>query len=146
MSDFHTGYLVGAEEELYKTTSFGGSDELLDNTAPVNNSDGYTSDIELDDNDQAGLSFEYLGNNSTDDLVLTVFKRVKSVWVGTEKAIFSVTVNNDGSQDVYTGLELGEHAGFGHGVYRIAMQSSDGNTTFNVEAVMTKSKRLSEEQ
>lgn len=146
MAIFDTGYDVGAEEELYQTTSFSGTDALLDNTAPVSETDGYTSDIILTDEDQAALSFEFLGNNATDDLVLTLFKRVKAAWTGTEKALWSVTIPNDGSQDVYTSLELGRHRSFGHGVYRVAMQSKGGSTTFNMDALMTRSKTTSVEQ
>lgn len=148
MATFNTGYEleVAVGEELYKTTSFGGTDSLLDNTSPVDETDGYTSDIDLTNNEQANLSFEFLGNNSTDDLILTLYKRVKAAWVGTEIAIWSVTIPNDGSQDIYTGLEIGEHRGFGAGVYRVAMQSEAGNTTFNIHALMTRAKRTSVEQ
>jgi hypothetical protein len=148
MAIFDTGYKINAvgEEDLYKTTSFGGSDALLDNTDPVGATDGYTSDIIITDELAAALSFEYLGNNSTDDLVLTIFKRVKSAWTGNELVIASITIPNDGTQDVYTGLELGEHRAYGHGVYRIAMQSSGATTTFNMEAIMTRSKKKSVEQ
>lgn len=144
--DWDTGYLVGAEEELYQTNGFDGTDADLDNTAPVSATDGYTSDINITDNELASLSFEFLGSNSTDDLVLTLYKRVAAAWTGTEQALLSVTVTNDGSQDVYTGLEIGEHRGFGPGIYRVAMQSSDGNTTFDMDALMTRAKRTSVEQ
>lgn len=146
MATFDTGYDVAAEQELYQTNSFGGTDADLDNSTPVSATDGYTSNIVLTDEDQAALSFEFLGSNSTDDLVLSLFKRVGAAWKDTELALWSVTISNDGSQDVYTGLEIGEHRGHGHGTYRVAMQSSDSNTTFDMDAIMTRSKRTSVEQ
>lgn len=146
MATFDTGYDVAAEQELYQTDAFSGTDADLDNTAPVDETDGYTSDIVLTDDMIAALSFEFLGNNSTDDLVLTLFKRVKSTWTDNEIALWSVTISNDGSQDVYTGMEIGEHRGFGPGTYRVAMQSSDSNTTFDMDALMTRTKYTSVEQ
>lgn len=141
MPDFDIGYKVGAEEELYQTNAFSGTDADLDNTAPVSETDGYTSDIVLTDKEIAALSFEFLGNNSTDDLVLTLFKRVKAAWTGNEIALFSVTVTNDGSQDVYTDMEIGPHKGYGPGTYRVGMQSSGASTTFDMDALMTRTKR-----
>lgn len=146
MAIFKTGYDVGAVEELYKTDEFGGSDADLDNTVPVSDVDGYTTDIDLTDEEIAALAFEFLGNNSNDDLILTLFKRIGAAWTGNEILLLSFTVTNAGSRDVFTDWEIGEHRGFGPGIYRVGMQSEDTNTTFDMHATMTRTKRKTVEQ
>lgn len=120
----------GSDTELYKTNLYGGSDADLDNTAPVSDSDGYTSDIDLTQKVGCVIDFKFTGSGSTDDLVLTLYKRRDSSWDGDEMAIGSWTVDNDGSEDIYP-FTIDESFGPGH--YRFAMQSSGGTDTFDID-------------
>lgn len=132
----------GSDEELYKTDQYSGSDADLDNTAPVDDTDGYTSDIDLTDNIYAAIDFKFDASGATDDLVLTLFRRRDSSWDGDEIAIWAVTVDSDGSEDVYA-VDLGPHKGFGPGFYRFAMQSSGSTNTFDIEVQMRRVKYVS---
>lgn len=134
MSNVNYNY-DGSDTELYKTNLYGGTDADLDNTAPVDDTDGYTDDIDLTSKIFAAIDFKFDGNNATDDLVLTLFRRRDASWDGDEIAIWSVTVSNDGSEDIYA-FELGPHKGFGPGHYRFAMQSAGASTTFDMDAEM----------
>jgi hypothetical protein len=134
MSNVNYNYDV-ADVELYKTNLYGGSDADLDNTAPVDDTDGYTADIDLTSKIFAAIDCKFDGNNATDDLVLTLYRRRDASWDGDEISIWSVTISNDGSEDIYA-LELGPHKGFGPGHYRFAMQSSGASTTFDIDVQM----------
>lgn len=147
MTTFNTGYLYGgSDEELYKTNGIGGgTDADLDDSAPVDDTDGYTSDIDLTDEEIASIAFEFLGNNSTDDLVLTLYRRIGAAWTGTEMSVWSVTITNDGTQKVYP-VGIGPHKGHDSGIYRFAMQSDGASTTFDMRTLMRRTKHTSIEQ
>lgn len=137
------GYSYGvSDEELYQTNLYGGTDADLDNTTPVDDTDGYTSNIDITDNMFATIDFKFTGSNSTDDLVLTLYKRRDSSWDNDEMAIWSVLIPNDGSEDIYP-FDLGPHKGFGPGHYRWALQSEGTTTTFDVDVEMRRAKYIS---
>jgi len=119
-----------ADTELYKTNLYSGSDADLDNTAPVSDSDGYTSDIDLTAKTHAVIDFKFDGSGTTDDLVLTLYKRRDSSWVGDEIAVWSMTVPSDGSADIFS---MTIDPSFGPGHYRFALQSSGATDTFDIE-------------
>lgn len=121
----------GSDTELYKTNLYGGSDADLDNTAPVDDTDGYTSNIDLTQKVFITTDFKFTGSGSTDNLVLKLFRRRDSSWDGDEIAIFEKTVSNDGSEDIYSHVINANLWGPGH--YRYSMQSSGGVDTFDVD-------------
>ena len=120
----------GSDSELYQTNLYGGTDADLDNTAPVSATDGYTSDIDLTQKIWAVIDFKFDASGTTDDLVLTLYKRRDSSWDGDEISVWSVTVDSDGSEDIYH-MTIGPSFGPGH--YRFAMQSSGGTDTFDID-------------
>lgn len=132
----------GSDEELYQTNFYGGADADLDNTAPVNDTDGYTSDIDLTDNMEANIDFKFDGSGATDDLLLTIYGRRDSSWDGDEIEIIPITVPSDGSEDIYN-LKLSPTTGWAAGHYRIAMQSSGGTDTFDIDVQMRRTKYVS---
>lgn len=137
------GYNYGAvDEELYQTDLYGGTDADLDNTAPVDDADGYTSNIDLTDNMYANINIKFLATGATDDLVLNIFRRRDSSWDGDEIALAPITVDSDGSEDIFN-LDLGPHKGFGPGIYRISMQSSGVTDTFDADVQMRRTKYVS---
>jgi len=129
----------GVDEELYQTNLYGGSDADLDNTAPVDDTDGYTPDIDLTDNMEANIDFKFDASGGTDDLLLTLFARRDSSWDGDEIALFVITVPSDGSEDIYN-LKLSPATGFPAGHYRIALQSAGGTDTFDIDVQMRRTK------
>jgi len=118
------------DTELYKTNAYGGSDADLDNTTPVNDTDGYTSDINLESKMGMVIDFKFDASGSTDDLVLKLFKRRDNSWDGDEIAVTEVTVDSDGSEDIYH-FTIDESFGPGH--FRFSMQSAGGTDTFDID-------------
>jgi hypothetical protein len=123
-------YEYGAtDEELYATNLYSGTDADLDNTAPVDDTDGYTSNIDLTQKMFATIDFTFTGSGSTDDLLLKLFKRRDNTWDGDEIAIWQNAIPNDGSEDIFSfTIDLS----FGPGHYRFSMQSAGGTDTFDI--------------
>ena len=133
MANYPQRLYDGSDSELYSTNLYGGSDADLDNTAPVDDTDGYTSNIDLTAQLGANIIFKFDANNGTDNLVLKLFRRTDSSWDGDEIAIDEIEVDNDGSEDIFSYL-INESFGAGH--YRFSMQSSGGSTTFDIDVQM----------
>lgn len=106
------------------------ADADLDNTSPVDDTDGYTSVIDLSKRSGCSLAFKFDGNNATDNLSLNLYFSPDNTWTGTEISRHPITVTSDGSEDIYTYIL--ERKAYGAGYYRFSMQSSAGNTTFDV--------------
>lgn len=117
--------------ELYKTNGFGGTDADLDNTIPVDDTDGYTSDINITIKMGCTVYFKFLASGSVDDLVLTLYKRSDSTWTTNSLPIKTITVPNDGSEDIYS-FEL-DMFDWKPGHYRFSSQSSGGTNTFDID-------------
>lgn len=124
----------GSDTELYKTNGYSGSDADLDNTTPVDATDGYTSDIDLTQKTGAVIDFKFDGSVGTDDLILKLYRRRDSTWDGDEISILEKTVDSDGSEDIYS-FVLDVNM-FGPGHYRFSMQSSGGTDTFDIDVEM----------
>lgn len=118
-----------SDTELYKTDGYGGSDADLDNTTPVDDTDGYTSDIDLTQKLGCVVDFKFDASGSTDDLVLKLFKRRDNSWDNDEIAIMEITVPSDGSEDIFS-FTIDDSFGPGH--YRFSMQSSN-TETFDID-------------
>lgn len=132
--DFQYSY-GGSDEELYQTNLYGGSDADLDNTIPIDATDGYTSDVDLTTQIYAHIDFKFDASSATDDLILTLYKRRDSSWDNDEIALSAITVTSDNSEDIYS-FELGPHKGYGPGHYRFALQSSGATATFDIDVQM----------
>jgi hypothetical protein len=133
-ADFQYSY-GASDEELYQTDLYGGTDADLDNTTPVDATDGYTSDIDLTTQIYATIDFRFDASGTTDDLVLTLYGRRDSTWDGDEIETSAITVTSDGSEDIYS-YELGPHKGYGPGHYRFALQSSGATDTIDIDVQM----------
>lgn len=130
MANFPEYEYDGSDVELYKTDLYGGSDADLDNTAPVDDTDGYTSDIDLTQKTGIVIDFKFDASGATDNLVLKLFKRRDSSWDGDEMSIAEIEIDSDGSEDIfhYTIDEL-----FGPGHYRFSMNSDGATDTFDID-------------
>lgn len=115
------------DTELYKTNAYSGTDADLDNTAPVSDADGYTSTIDLTSKLGVIIDFKFLGTNGTDDLVLKLYRRRNSTWDGDEILIDQKTIDNDGTEDIYS------YSINSPGYYRFSLQSAGGTTTFDID-------------
>ncbi len=124
---------AGADTELYRTNLYSGSDADLDNSAPVDAADGYTSDIDLTSNIFATIDFKFDASGATDDLVLKLFRRNDSTWDNDEIAIDEITVTSDGTEDIFS-YAIGPSHGPGH--YRFSLQSGGATDTFDIDVQM----------
>lgn len=125
---FHTSYLYNkVDSELYRTSGYNGGDADVDNT------ERFTSDIDLTVSSGAVIDITFDGSNDMDDLLLCIYRRRDENWQGVERMIeASITVSNDGTEGVFS-LAIGRlHYGPGH--YRVGMKSSDNNTIFDIYA------------
>ncbi|MDY6888148.1 MAG: hypothetical protein SVV88_11010 [Pseudomonadota bacterium] len=120
----------GSDSELYQTNLYTGTDADLDNTAPVDATDGYTSDIDLTQKTGCVIDFKFDSSGTTDNLVLKLYRRRDSSWDGDEIAIDSITVTSDGTEDIFSYM-INESHGPGH--YRFSMQSSGATDTFDID-------------
>lgn len=122
--------LDGTDTELYKTNLYSGSDADLDNTAPVDATDGFTSDITLTQKLGCVIDLKFDASGSTDDLVVKIYKRRESTWDGDEEPISQINYDNDGAETIVN-LTLDES--FGPGVFRLSMQSAGATDTFDID-------------
>lgn len=120
-----------ADTELYKTNEYSGTDSDIDNTVPVDDTDGYTSDIDVTEKMGCTIDFKYHASGSTDELILTLYKRREPTWTTNSIALKTITVSNDGSEDIYS-FDLSMFD-WGPGHYRFAIQSSGGTNTFDID-------------
>jgi len=119
----------GSDTELYTTNLYAGSDADLDNTAPVDATDGFTATIDGSSKFHTQVEFKFDASGTTDDLVLKLYRSLDSTWDGDEIPIDQVTVSSDGSEDFFI-----YHIGPSHGpgYYRFSMQSSGATDTFDI--------------
>lgn len=123
----------GSDTELYQTNLYSGTDADLDNTAPVDATDGYTSNIDITSKQYATIDFKFDSSGTTDDLVLKLFRARTSTHDVDEIAIDEITVTSDGSEDIFSYV-IGMSHGPGH--YRFSMQSSGATDTFDIDVQM----------
>lgn len=120
-------FYAGADQELYQTNGYGGTDPDVDIT------ERYTSDIDLTVNLGTAIDFEFDGSGATDDLLLYLYKRRNGTWDGGEIAVWSVTVASDGSADIYH-FTIDESYGAGH--FRFGLASTGQTDTFEMDVQM----------
>jgi len=120
------------DTELYRTNSYGGSDTALDNTG------SFTADIDLTVNIGAAIDFNFDGSGSTDDLILSLYKRRDENWNDGEIALWGITITSDGSEDVYH-FTIDNSYGAGH--FRFGMMSSGSTDTFEIDVEMREWRR-----
>ena len=113
---------------------YSGSDADLDNTAPVDDTDGYTSNIDNTSKVGTRIDFKFTASGSTDDLSLKLYSRRDSSWDGDEILVREWVVPNDGTEDVKTIVV--DVATYGAGHHRFSMTSTAGNDTFDIDAEM----------
>ncbi len=115
------------DEELYQTNLTGGSD------ADIAGTELFTSNIDLTKETGAAIDFAFDASGATDDLVLALYKRRLSTWVGTEIAVWSATVDSDGTADIYH-FDIDES--YGAGYFRWGMVRSGVTDTFDINVQM----------
>lgn len=123
-------YLYDANDtNLYKTDGYSGA------SADVDNTERYTADIDLTVQTGAIIDFKFDGDNGTDDLIITIYKRRDSTWGGNEIGWKGEgeTVSNDGTEKVWQ-YTIPENYQPGH--YRFGMKSEGAATTFEMQVDM----------
>ena len=122
---------ASTDSQLYKTDVYSGTDDDVANT------EKFTSDIDLTVNSQAAIDIKFDGDNGTDDLTVNLYARRDASWDGDEIAQLSITVSNDGSEDIYH-YKITKAMGTGH--YRLGLVSAGATTTFDIDAQMRTSR------
>lgn len=120
-----------ADTEFYKTNLYGGTDADLDNTTPVDDTDGYTSTINLTAKTGINIDFKFTGSGSTDKLILTMYRSRSGSWDNDEIYVREIEVDNDGSEDIKSIVIDALQSGAGY--YRFALQSEGGTDTFDID-------------
>ncbi len=120
------------DTELYKTDGYGGSDTDVDAT------ERFTDNIDLTVNLGANIDIKFTGSGSTDDLVLSLYRRCDASWGGSEIAIWNATVNSDGTESIYNFTMDGS---YGAGHYRFGMKSTGATDTFEIDVEMRQWRR-----
>lgn len=123
-----------ADNELYKTDGYGGSD------ADVSTSVVYTDTVDLTDYLGAVVDIVFDGSDATDNLSLYLYKRRDDTWDGDEIAVWSGTITSDGSEDIYH-FTIDES--YGPGYFRFGLVSAGATTTFDIDAQMRRYRRRS---
>lgn len=123
----HQSFLYAkTNANVYQTNGYSGSDADVDDT------ERFTADMSLEVNRGVGIDFKYDGSDATDDLILTLYKRIDSTWLGSEVAWkAAITVENDGAEHVYH-YTIPNNYQPGH--YRFGMKSAGGTSTFEMDA------------
>ena len=119
-----------ADTILYQTNLYGGSDADLDNTAPVDDTDGFTQTIDLTSKTGINIDFKFTASGSTDDLVLKLYRRHDSTWDGDEVLLRTIEISNDGTETIYNYII--DALQDGPGFYRFSMQSAGGTDTIDI--------------
>lgn len=113
---------------IYQTNLYGGAD------ADIAGTQLYTDNIDMSMVTDALVDFLFDASDATDDLLLYIYKRGDSTWVGTEIAWKSVlTVDNDGTSHTYHYTIPKDYRG-GH--YRFGMVRSGVTTTFDIQVTV----------
>ena len=138
VSDMDELYDYDSEDTtIYETVGYGGSDH------EINDLIRHTLDIDLTSKLGAAVDFKFNATGGTDQLVVSLFKRRDTKWSGTEIAIWSGNVANDGSEDVYH-FTIDEAYGAGH--FRFGLNSAGATDTFQIDVKLRKwNKKLMKE-
>ncbi len=122
-----------ADTSLYATNLYSGSDADLDNTAPVDDTDGYCETIDLTAKTGINIAFKFTASGSTNELILKLFRSHSGTWDGDEDPIRTINVANDGTETIYS-FSL-DALQWGAGFYRFSMQSEAANDTFDMNVL-----------
>lgn len=121
-----TSYDKQANVTLYATDGYSGSDDDVANTRK------YSAVVDLRVYTGLVVDITFDGNNNTDDLTLTYYRRItNSTFTGNEIAVATATIGSDGSEDVYSYVIDDP----GPGYYRLGLVSAGASTTFDVKVL-----------
>ena len=115
-------YVYPAETAFWATTYYGGAEPNL----ALDEAYDYTTDIDMETNGYYGmwLFLEYLGSNSTDDIIISYFAGYDTSNFD-DTPLWSVTATNDGTDDQISFLVMPAPP---HG--RIGVKTTGTSTTF----------------
>ena len=114
----------GSSTSLYRTDLYSGADPDVDATRR------FSADIDLTQKLFAVCELKFDASGTTDDLKVSLYRRLDSSWDGDELEIFATTIDSDGSEDLWA-FTIGPEFGPGH--YRLGLQSSGSTDTFDID-------------
>lgn len=118
-------YFDLVDTNIYKTDGYSGTDADVDDTQR------FTDNIDLTIQSGAEIDIKYDGSDSTDDLLLDIYKKLDSSWGGNEHEWKTqITIDSGGTEKVYH-YTIPENYEPGH--YRFGLTSSGVTTTFEVQ-------------
>lgn len=109
---------------LYRTNLYSGTDPDVGATQQ------FSADIDLTQKLFAVCELKFDATGATDDLRVSLYRRLDSSWDGDELELFATTIDSDGSEDLWS-FTLGPDFGPGH--YRFGLKSSGSIDTFDID-------------
>ncbi len=109
---------------LYRTNLYSGADPDVGSTQQ------FCADIDLTRLLFAVCELKFDASGATDDLKVSLYRRIDDSWDGDELEIFATTLDSDGSEDLWS-FVLGPDFGPGH--YRFGLKSTGATDTFDVD-------------
>jgi len=113
-----------ASTNLYRTNLYSGANPDVGSTQQ------FSADIDLTQKLFAACELKFDASGATDDLRVSLYRRLDSVWDGDELELFATTIDSDGSEDLWS-FTLGPDLGPGH--YRFGLKSSGSTDSFDID-------------
>jgi hypothetical protein len=114
----------GSSVNLYRTDLYSGTDPDVGSTRQ------FCADIDLTQKLFAVCELKFDAGGTTDDLHVSLYRRLDGSWDGDELEIFAVTIDSDGSEDLWS-FTMGPDFGPGH--YRFGFKSTGSTDTFDLD-------------
>jgi hypothetical protein len=114
----------GSTTNLYRTNLYSGTDPDVGGTQQ------FCADLDLTQKLFAVCELKFDASGSTDDLRVSLYRRLDSSWDGDELEILAATIDSDGSEDLWS-FTIGPDFGPGH--YRLGLKSTGATDTFDVD-------------
>jgi hypothetical protein len=113
----------GSSTTVYRTNAYSGTDPDVGSTQQ------FTADIDLTQKVFAVCELKFDASGATDDLKVSLYRRLDSSWDGDELEILATTIDSDGSEDLWS-FTIGPDFGPGH--YRFGLRSSGSTDSFDI--------------
>jgi hypothetical protein len=113
----------GSSTTIYRTNAYSGTDPDVGSTQQ------FTADIDLTQKVFAVCELKFDASGATDDLKVSLYRRLDNSWDGDELEILATTIDSDGSEDLWS-FTIGPDFGPGH--YRFGLRSSGSTDSFDI--------------
>ena len=115
---------AAASVNLYRTNLYSGTDPDVDGTLR------FSDDVDLTQKVFAVCEVTFEASGTTDDLEVSLYRRLDGAWDGDELEILRTTMENYGPEAVWS-MTIGPDFGPGH--YRFGLKSTGTTDAFDVD-------------